>query len=999
MKLLTLLIMFCIFTFEVQNGLLCLTAAQATEIPSGAPTVGKDSRVSANKPNFLTQVSQVLDASHQRVTSGIGIVQTSYPITPTKCKFTDDMIPEELSVFLQLNCSFPQGPSASQAQYCECVAAQHSKLTNRQDQAKAEEVKKKLEAMVVGHQINKWLKYYKLIVKGQDQLRRQQSGGRGRAFGVIDGCKSDNLADPIADYIRNNPNECNPIVLMPVLKIKGVDFSSKEKAKSSLGEVLRKSAEEKVRRSRDNKPLFNCLQPGEEVMLTHIPLGPDSTGVSTSSEKPSYEDMIKSLEQTLTIVKSRDGKDLNLIRKNQGSHIKTFNLLDPIALSQNLGGEVGLSSALGLKREEVPNFGALSYAIGSFPLFGHLVKSLADDERLRDANGDPLLAFSDEQKAKNRVALIAELQRLIKLYKDLNAIKSKGAKRRISDALLLTAKFLKETQELANRADPDQVASASLALCQSLTQDFLKIACAPMTDISSPSLIANLLSDGSLRSSTGLPDFKECHSPTVDYNNSPNCYYMQSAVCSANNKVAQNGYNINGSFELLPDFNSPDYLKDDETQEDRAIRIACGGYSDWAVKEFCKGKTGDALEECGHSPESLAAYIAAEPTSDLARIRTELDDIKNEDPSVARVIAGSSDYSESSAGVDLYSSDVSRDEFQSIISGGAETYTGAVTDEAETVVDPKAADVLKPQQTRQSQVMDFKPYVVRAQAESNLKKSEADLRRVDEQMRSENDPTKRSELDKERARLEAEIAGFKAQIEESNKQIAEMRREFENRPQATGNQDKKRKVASNDDDEEEVTTTRRRARNSGSSSGGIVVPGNERGGSTAGAATAGATAGSSGGSGGSSGVGGSGPITSVKAAQQAIASNDALLETVNGRAAQLTLTVDGQTVNVQQILSLAVPADASPEDVHKLMVADPSKLVFNGDGYALVEVTRPGQAPAYFKVKKDDLSTVAVSDSNDIPKQVRRWSASYASFMERLKANRAPAGQPNQESP
>lgn len=1012
MKRLSFLVMVIGLFCEVRSGHLRLS--EALSLTSDTP------RVSLRRASVILAAPSTdaynVDAAHEesnknsRTNTSVGGGVASGGLgplvvrrDPPSCKFTDDMIPDELSVFLQMKCSFPNGPKNTQTEYCQCVAELNRKMTNRRDSTMASDVKANLERIVVQHQLEKWVKYYQLIVRGQDQLKRQQTGRRAEAFGVVDACLSDKLADPIATFMSNKPAGCSTEQVQRTqfaLMKMGVNFSSLDSAKSSFANLLRKSAQSQARRGPGGRPIFNCLEPGEEVMLTHVNFESSNKQLAGNSKKPTFSQMVESLEKTLKIVRDREGQDLNLIKKNRGSTQTVYSLLDPVALSQNLRGEAQLS-AEGIKPEDAPNFGVLSYALGSFPLFGQLVKSLADDERRRDIKGDPVEAFSDSQKAQNRKTLIAELERLIKLYKDLDAVNERKFNRRVSGSLELTAKFLKETRELANKADADQVADASQVMCQRFTEDFAKIACAPIADISSPSLIANLLSDDSVRSSAGLPDFKGCHSATVDYNASPECFYMQSAVCSTNNRLAERGMNINGSFEMLPDFNSPDYLMDEDSNQDKALRAACGEFSNWAINNYCKGKTGQALDECGNSREAIDAYVSAEPRSDLALVRKMLDEVKEDNPEIVSSYGGQ--YAEETAGVSVYSSEMSQTDFENLMSGGDLASSEALSSSGQ---DGDAADLTdkqvtsKTQQRNLPQVMDFKPYVVRAQAESNLKKSEADLRRVDEQMRSENDPAKRSELDKERARLEAEIAGFKAQIEESNKQIAEMRREFENRSQPTVAPEKKRKVAANDDDDDDEPTTRKRGRSTGSSGGGVVVSGDQRGGS-AGGGTGGATAGSTGGSTASAGGGstGSGPITSVMAAQQAIAKNDALLETVNGKAAQLTLTVDGQTVNVQQIFSLSVPADASPEEVQKLMVADPSKLVFNGDGYALVEVTRPGQAPAYFKVKKDDLSTVAVSDSNDIPKQVRRWSASYASFMERLKANRAPAGQPNQESP
>jgi hypothetical protein len=469
------------------------------------------------------------------------------------------------------------------------------------------------------------------------------------------------------------------------------------------------------------------------------------------------------------------------------------------------------------------------------------------------------------------------------------------------------------------------------------------------------------------------------------------CLSVQSAVCQANHQLNSLNVDINSNFNILPNFNIKSDEGDNLKAQAEVVDEVCGEYDTWMRETKCKGQTGRAFEDCLNN-QQVEEFVKLHPDSILAAA------VEGEKDASARGLATGSNIeisSDSNVGVvnnSIFSEDGSY--VGSELNPDVSEYQAAEVDAAQTLPQQQQNKVTK----QQPQVMDFKPYVVRAQAEAGMKKSEADLKRIDEQMRSETDPAKRSELDKERARLEAEIAAFKAQIEESNKQIADMRREFENRPQTSGTPEKKRQVSSNGDDDEVTTTTKRRPRSTGSAGGGVVVSGDERGGSTAGSGVGGSTAGSTGGSVGAGGSS-SGPISSVKAAQQALASNDALLETVNGKAAQLTLTVDGQTVNVQQILSLTVPADASPEDVKKLMVADPSKLVFNGDGYALVEVTRPGQPPAYFKVKKGDLTAVAVSDSNDIPKQVRRWSASYASFIERLKANRAPAGQPNPGNP
>lgn len=865
-----------------------------------------------------------------------------------------DNLPEEFRKIVDSTC-----PNVLAKDYCGCLLSLVSNSSPLGEKIKTDYPKAKKNMMAVNYRslLKRWSEAYidslgAMISNQSVKISNDNVCSPAKMLESVitrmkdrTQCKGDPEAFGIAAQNLINPDS--------KLDAKNVDFS-KVPLQSFLTGMMNGSQSRNIILDSDGKvQSFNCLDPGQSAILSLLPRYFDKNKIDNPS-KPSEDSrsalfgLQNSINITDTWIKRIDAETL-----------------------QNSNGDFNAEATIKSNR-------GLAKVLKLFPGLDLLITTLS--------YAKPYETQADKEKRLK--ALKEALVKINTFSTELTDTKLNSPKISNKDLIEKINSYSAEVKSFVEKqsaAYVDDIKDVSEGKCVLLQHDLALIACADDTLLDDRAQVLSAFSDASRdRSLGGIENAQNCKS---DKDIALQCMTYNYVTCRKQSEIELAPVvDLLGNFKVLSGRTrgsvvrrvADSYWRD--RVEDAIIGDVCSNYTAFLKEKKC-GASESAAQACllntaenGLTSPAYTAWLkqhdldetdgagVAGASSGNSKPNLQLDEsgslINPGDESHSRILAGiKSSINDANPVADT--------------SFGSQFLKAATVGAAATTADNKMNNSTIPSYITPTQTI---PQQLARKDEAIAAKESEISERVND-AKSIQDPVLKSAAEEELKALRAELASLKKEREAL----------------AAAQQETETQVAENAANNKNANQTNRSpASVSGSSTGSSFAVGaggsSTTGASTGGGSTSGSTSGfgnTSSASGGSS----SAPVT-VQAALNSIGSgSSALLE-----ANQLKLTVGGQEVVAQNVTTLQIPTGASRDVIQKVIQDNESKLKFV-DGVALVELIGADKKPIYYQVKKQGEGFELIAVKEDIPAQVRKWSASYANFMKKIQTIRGPSGQ------
>ncbi|MBY0518259.1 MAG: hypothetical protein K2P81_15220 [Bacteriovoracaceae bacterium] len=683
---------------------------------------------------------------------------------------------------------------------------------------------------------------------------------------------------------------------------------------------------------------------------------------------------------------------------------KTGNIKTPSLDGESRSERVGLNNSINITNRWIKKIEAESAqkTDGNFSAemiiknnegFSKVLKLFPGLELLITTLSYPRPCETEADRLKRLNSLKETLSKINKFSTQLSEPKLNSPKMSNRDLIRKINSYSEDVKELVEKQSTeyvDDIKDVSEGRCGLLQHDLTLIACANDTLLDDRAQVLSAFGDAERdRSLGGIENAQNCKS---DKEIALQCMSYNYVTCKKQSEIkSERVIDLLGNLQILKGRSgesiqsrvADSYWRNDV--EDSIIGDVCKNYTAFLKEQKCDVSE-SAAQACLSNQEenglTSKAYISWLKKNDLddtdGGIEAAQSSTSNPVPVLDEkgTLASSNSHSQNQILAGIQSSiEGSKSPVDSSFGAQflkAATIGSAASSGSAQMTNSQVASYITPTQTIPQQIANKDAAIAAKETEITEKVNDS---------KSLQDPVLKSAAEEELKALRAELAALKKERETlaSSQQEAESQ-VADNAGANKNNNQPNRSPAS-------VTGSTSGSSFSVGSSGSSTSGGSSGGGSTSGINSGFGNTGSS--LGGSS----SGPTTVQAALSSLGSSSSALLE-----ANQLKLTVGGQEVAAQNVTTLQIPAGASREAIQKVIQDNQSKLKFV-DGVALVELIGADKKPIYYQVKKQGEGFELIVVKEDIPTQVRKWSASYANFLKKIQTIRGPSGQSTEGRP